>query len=308
MSDILEWLDTNRARPRDALARAFGEWLLRSDRPLASGWWHAGDVDEAFAWATERLTALGVEPVPRTTFEAWQRAIDRHTDDEEERRRHQLGHVATYANARLAGGRRFHCLGDKVSWERDEPAWVLLDDREHEALCPLAGPPPDLEAAYSGRDREPEALPKPSLDPSRVPPHVAAELAEAAFRRGAFEEALRFIRRVSDAGDHGLRVRLRTIDLLHKTGRDDEARALWGATADEWLSGARRVWDTQWQTLSELRAQVGVPADDPRSRRIEAQLGSDVVAPPQPTVCPACGGKGWIHRDPTAFPERCACK
>src|SRR5689334_6464218 len=111
MSDLLEWLDAHAHLPRESLIRELGCWLGKSSRVLADEWWHANDLDSAFAWAVRRLSELSIEAVSMEAFDARHEAVSQHVEDEEEQRRHQLGFVATHANARLRDGRRFYCLG-----------------------------------------------------------------------------------------------------------------------------------------------------------------------------------------------------
>ena len=308
MSDLLEWLEAHADMPRGDLARRVRDWLGNSSRTLVRGWWHAGDVEQAYQSLTERLKELGVEPFSMEELEAQQTRIQETTSDEEAQRRHQLGFTAMYANERLTGGRRFHCLNAQLSWESEEPPWVLLDDREHDALTALGGPPPLLEAAYSGKAGAPTPLSKSALDVSMLAPHTAERLADEAILTGRYDEALLYLSRVSEDGDFGLLTRLKRIGIFVSAKRTDEGRVLWSQTADEWLHGNRRVWDTQWTKLLELHTLLGMPKNDSRLDRIRAWSSPPASAPRSSSVCAACGGKGWIAKDPSAFPEMCRCR
>jgi hypothetical protein len=147
---------------------------------------------------------------------------------------------------------------------------VLLSDEEHERALRLAGPPTDLEAKYSAGVALPEVQALPP-EYTKLPAHEARSRADAAIREGRYKDALRYLPRASEDGDHGLLARLTHIDTLRRVQRGDDARALWSQTADEWLSGARRVWDTQWKALLELHRKLRLPADDGRLARIQAK-------------------------------------
>jgi tetratricopeptide (TPR) repeat protein len=309
MSDLLDELAGFEGRRPDAVLAGIRPRLER-ERALALGWWHAADLDAAHATLSERLAALGLVPFALEELAERQRWIEAQTDDEEEQRRHQLGFAATYANARFGDERRFVCLGPDASWESGEPAWVLLNPRELEALRVLGGPPPALEAAYSGRTEPPAEFRGPAGRASPLGPNEAHRLADAAIASGRYGEALPYLERAEADGDHGLLARLKRIEVLHAVGRAEEARALWIATADHWLSGARPVWDTQLAKLVALHARLDLPGDDPRLPRLRERAQPPAAPPPRapPPPCARCGGKGWVAADPASFPEICDCK
>jgi hypothetical protein len=265
MTDLLEWMAATPGADAAAVRQRLRDWLSRSARPLADQWWHAGDLDEAYAWAVRRLGEVGVAPPSEEAFVARHAFIAEHVEDEEEQRRHQLGFVAAHANARLEGS-RFHCLGMDLSWEAEEPPWVLLTDEEHRRVAGLSGPTPALEASYGAGE-----LPSPgAAAPSELPvsPTRARMKAQEAFAKGDYATALRYLPQAANDGDHGLLARLMHIDTLRRVQRHDDARTLWSQTAEEWLTGTRRVWDTQWRELLALHKVLKMPADDPRLARI----------------------------------------
>lgn len=309
VGDLLDLLARLGGRPPESVLAQLRPWLAR-ERALARGWWHASDLEAAHATLSQRVTALGVAPFELDELEERQRWIEEQTDDEEEQRRHQLGFAATWANARLTDDRRFVCLGPNASWESEEPPWVLLDPSEHEALLALTGPAPALEAAYSGKTDPPREVRGPAGHAARVAPFEAERLADAAIASKRYDDALRYLPIAETGGDHGLLARLKRIEVLHTAGHAEEACALWMTTADEWLNGARLVWDTQFAKLIALHARLGLPIDHARLPRLR-ERGAPAPAPPSyvaPPPCARCGGKGWVVTSTTSFPELCGCK
>jgi hypothetical protein len=231
-------------------------------RQFLLGWWHAGDIASATEVLVESLAKLGVPGFPAERFAVWTEEAAPQFDDEEDMRRHQAGFAAAYANealARAGDPRRVRALGRVLEWESEEPAWLVLTPEEHAALVTIAGPPRALERIYDGVEmldavRPPQPAP---IAPEELSPREARGHAEAAFREGHHEEALRFLR-VFERGEVDLLGELLRLDILRCAGREDEARAVWGATADRWLGGSIRVWDTQWRRLVELHAKLGL--------------------------------------------------
>lgn len=246
-------------------------------RQFVLGWWHAGDIDSATETLVESLAELGVSEFPAERFAAWSQAADPLFDDEEDMRRHQMGFAAVVANEALARGgdpRRVRALGRVLEWESDEPAWLVLTPEEHAALVAIAGPPRALERIYDGIEaldavQPPQPAP---VDVEELLPGEARERAEAAFREGRYEEALRFLR-VFARDKVDLLGALLRLDILRCAGQEDEARAVWAATADLWLGGGIRVWDTQWRRLIELHAKLGLPEDE-RLGRAKAAMAT----------------------------------
>jgi hypothetical protein len=269
MSDLLDWLDANSGALRETLLGSLRERL--HSRALVDEWWHAGDVETAYEFAARRLAELRLNPPTAEEFTERHEFVQAHVEDEEQERRHQIGFVATQANAQLRDGPRFHCLGPELAWENEEPPWVLLDDEEYARLLAIGGPPPSLESAYSGRTAAPRELGPRGPDLSLIAPHTAELKANEALSKGRPEEALLYLAKASEEGDSGLLVRLQRIDVLRMVHRQEEARALWSQTADEWLSGTRRVWDTQWRTLLKLHGRLRLAEDDPRVGQIRAR-------------------------------------
>lgn len=168
MSELLDWLATREGAPLDTLRDEISRWLADSDRVLVRGRWYGDDVEEAYACLSLPLTKLGIPPFSMGEFERRHAWVKAQVADEEERRRHQIGFAATYANAHLEGPRRFHCLGVTLEIAPDEPVWVLVEQVELDALAAVAGPLRKLEAHYSGQDRAPQDI------------HVVAESAASA--------------------------------------------------------------------------------------------------------------------------------
>lgn len=235
-------------------------------RQFLLGWWHADDLESATEVLVDSLAKLGVSGFPAERFAAWTEEAEPRYDDEDDLRRHQAGFAAVHANERLARAgdpRRVRALGRVLEWESDEPAWLVLTPEEHAALVAIAGPPRALEQIYDGAERldavqPPQPVP---LDPEELSPQEARARAEAAFREGHHQEALRFLR-VFERGESDLLGELLRLDILRCAGREDEARAVWGATVDRWLGGGVRVWETQWRRLVELHAKLGLPESE----------------------------------------------
>jgi hypothetical protein len=145
MTDLLSWLDEC-PRTTHQVARQ----LELARRELALGWWHAHDLESALETLGDRMAQLDLPPLDAEAFVERHTRIAEKVDDEEAQRRHQLGFAAVHANARLADGRRFVCLGPELASESDEPAWALLSPEEHRRLATQGSPIDALEAAYSG--------------------------------------------------------------------------------------------------------------------------------------------------------------
>jgi hypothetical protein len=265
LTNLLSWLDES---PRQIHEVAYQ--LERARRELALGWWHAADLDSALQTLNDRMGQLGLTPLDAETFAARHALISETIDEEEAQRRHQLGFAAVHANAQLSDGRTFVCLGHELATESDEPTWALLSAEEHSRLAPLGSAPDDLEAGYSGARVLPTAVARPEVHIERMAPHDAHLHANGAFRDGRYAEALEYLPRAALDGSHGLLAELMHIEALQRLDRHDEATALWGRTADDWLSDRRRVWDTQWKRLLELHGILGLPEGDPRLGRIRA--------------------------------------
>ena len=268
MTDLLDWLARSESEGRLAECQHdLGEWLGRSSRVLADGWWHACDVALAYELSVERAHALGIDPPTEQAFVARHELAEKTTDDEEELRRHQLGFLAVHVNARRKDDQLFHCCGPDLSWESEEPPWVLLNGEEHRRLLSIAGPPTGIEAAYSGKtslpnlvdvedDRAGEAV--------RMAPATAQLKAKTLLNEGKLKEALLYFPAASAGGEHGLLARLDHIETLRRLSKTEEARALWNVTADEWIGGSKRIWNTQWKTLLALHKKLRLPDTDPR--------------------------------------------
>jgi hypothetical protein len=105
-------------------------------------------------------------------------------------------------------------------------------------------------------------------DLGAMAPHEARRLADQAFRDKKYDRVLQLIPRAIEDGAHGLLAQLLHIDTLRAAGRRDEAQKVLFSVADQWLSGARPVWNTQWKRLLELARKLRVSPDDPRLAQI----------------------------------------
>lgn len=266
-SDLLRWLES---QADDLDLGALETYLSETGRWLNEGWWDADDLEAARDWASMQLPKLGIDAPSREEFAKRHSFVEQEVDDPEDQRRHQLGFVATWANARLGGWRRFYCTGLSLSTSDDMPPWYLLTEEEYARIRDVTGDPPLLEAEYSGRDSAPSEV-VPMIDIANIRPMDAHEKAKVAFAGARYEEVLRYMPKAVDDGSHGLLAQLMHVDALMKLNRTADARAVWSAIADEWISGKRIVWDTQWRRLLEQHRALGLPAEDPRIAIIESK-------------------------------------
>lgn len=109
------------------------------------------------------------------------------------------------------------------------------------------------------------------LDLAAIAPQEARRRADAAFRAKQYDLVLQLIPRAIEDGSHGLLAQLLHIDTLRAAGRRDEALHVLWSIAEDWLSGKRPVWDTQWKRLHELARKLRASPDDPRLGRIAAK-------------------------------------
>lgn len=262
----------------DRAIAALAHQIERSGLIFVNAWWHGDDVDSAVQSLREALTRhdLG-ELFPEDLIAARTRLLSTEvSDDEEQVRRHQIGLTATHVNEQLrkrGDSRRFRALGKCLEWESDEPVWLRVTPEEHAALLAIAGPPSALEAVYDAAESIadlPDTLPDDPAPPSKSEALSRARTAMAAQR---YEEALAMAEIAAGGGSHGLLGDLIRIDALHHLGRRDDAHATWTRTADEWLSGIYRVWDTQWQTLVSLHGKLGM-AECPQVAEARKRAGS----------------------------------
>lgn len=237
---------------------------------LVKDWWHADDLETSLELLREGLASHGLAgALPEAALQSdharlWEDyeacpRVGRVPQDlvEALARRRQIAVVAVYANRELGvrgDERRFRCFGSGLVWERGEPPWLLVTESEHRELLRIGGPPARFEAPYDAVS-SPEAIPARcdfTLDASELAPFEARRFADEAMRDNRPADALAFFPRAVLDGDHGLLAELHWIDALRRLGRRDEAKTRWTLTAEDWLSGKRRVWDTQWFELDKL--------------------------------------------------------
>ncbi|MBX3247495.1 MAG: hypothetical protein KF901_09965 [Myxococcales bacterium] len=256
---------------------------MRVDQPrLVESWWHGTDAETAIECLRAALEehgladALPEEEIRASAETEWTGEGPSSWRDEEQLRRHQLGIVAVHVNAELerrGDPRRFRSFGVPLRDEPTEPVWLLVTPEEHAELLAIGGPPCRIEAPYDQTRSVAELPPivlQSQLDLDELDPSTAHRLAKAAFDDERFEDVLVLIPLAVQDGDHGLLAQLLRIDTLRALGRTDEARAAWNETADEWLEGQRRVWDTQWDRLAALHEDLGMGPDD-RIERVRAR-------------------------------------
>jgi hypothetical protein len=239
---------------------------LLSDRWLVAAWWHAGDVESACEALSFDLARHGLGPFPPELLETWNEELQARSEDEDHVRRHQLGRAAVWANAELArrgDERRFRLFGREFEEERAEPPWLLVTPEEHASLIEGSGALARLDVVYDGVMAIADFPPvvDHGIEIEELAPFEARRLANEAIRQGKLEEALRFLPLASEDGDHGVLAELDWIDVLRQLGRRDEARVMWIERAEQWLGGARMVWDTQWKRLAELHIKLKLPED-----------------------------------------------
>ena len=253
----------------------FGGRLGDSGRALTSIFWHPDDLDTAAEALVESLGDHGLaQAFDDAAFRARAALVEAAVQDEGQEREHQIGHAAVLANAALrASGdaRRFRAFGARLRWESDEPAWLLVAPDEHARLRKYGGPLGGVERLYDGLESV-DDLPRPARvepDVAAMAPHQAHLQAKAAFNAGRYAEVVALMPRATLDGDHGVLAELLHIDALRRLNKREEARSLWGRTADAWLAGERRVWDTQWRRLRELGRKLTLDEADPRLAEID---------------------------------------
>lgn len=152
---------------------------------------------------------------------------------------------------------------------------MIVSAHEHAALLVELGPPEHIERAYD-EPGDADPLISPALKGPRFPRNPIDLWSFARDRIGQrdFAVALQAIDRLLGTGyvqDDVVLVELARISTLRSLSRHAEATAAWSATAEAWLSGARKVWRSQWVSLEELHKQLKL-AEGPQLAAVRERL------------------------------------
>jgi hypothetical protein len=247
--------------------------MVSNPQEFVDSWWHGNDIVSACECLNLELARLELRPISAEALNTTQAVAD-----ENEARRHQIGIAARYANQQLAElGRseRVRAFRKEADWpnkETDEPLWLVVEPVKHSQLLAELGAPEDIEQEYDASIR----LATPDSSRSEGPriPRGNSELElfiQDQIRKQNWPLALEAIGRLRAGGNPDVLLTLSWISTLRSAGRTQEAVAAWCATADAWLRGEPKVWQSQWITLEKLHRKLGLSENDQIARIRERQ-------------------------------------
>jgi hypothetical protein len=249
-----------------------GDPAFIEQRSFVLGWWHATDLDEAIDLLSDGFAKVRAGPeLPDIEIGQATRALEGRGVGEADIRRHQIGIAAHRANELLEKkgiAPRLRAFAAR-DLDRDEPVWLLVTEDERAALVGALGEPTGIEAQYDRAPSDPARdlaailasapAERSSARPIPKNPALAVAFAQTELAEGRFGSALAAAELGVADRSHGILAELVRIQALRSLGRRDDAVKAWTATAESWLAGERKVWNTQWASLAKLHAKMKLP-------------------------------------------------